>query len=205
MDEPARRYAMRKKMHVRCSGGFTYLGLIIFIAIIGIASAASLQVGSILERRAAEEELLDVGAAFVDALASYSVATPAGQPLAMPQSLEDLLKDPRYPNTVRHLRKIYVDPITGNPEWGIVTMPSPGGVGIVGVYSLSGAAPIKVGNFDARFQDFQGKSSYLDWKFLAVPGSAAAVPAKVAPAATAATVQTPVPGATQSGQSPRKN
>jgi len=200
MDAPARRYFLTTNSPVRRSGGFTYLGLIIFIAIIGIASAASLQVGSILERRAAEEELLDVGAAFLDALVSYYAATPAGQAATMPQSLEDLLKDPRYPNTLRHLRKLYVDPLTGKAEWGTIMMPSAGGVGIIGVYSLSEAAPIKVGNFSTRFQDFQGKASYRDWKFLAVPEPVVAAPAIAAPV-----VQTPAPTTSPRAPPPKKN
>lgn len=151
--------------HTRRDEGFTYLGLIILIAIIGIISAASLQMGSLLERRAAEQELLDIGAEFREALISYAAATPVGQ-ASMPQSLDDLLKDARYPSPRRHLRKLYADPITGREEWGTITAPSAAGVGIIGVHSLSEAIPIKVGNFDAPFQDFQGKTSYRDWHFI---------------------------------------
>ena len=166
---------------MRRNGGFTYLGLIILIAIIGIASAASLQMGSILERRAAEEALLDIGAEFRNALISYSAATPVGQ-ATLPQSLQDLLKDDRYPSPRRHLRKLYADPMTGMEEWGAITTPSPGGAGIVGVYSLSQSIPIKVGNFDVPFQDFQGKTSYRDWVFMAAPQPDLAAPAIAAPA-----------------------
>ena len=44
--------------------GFTYLVLIILVAIIGMVGAASLKIGALLQRAAAEEELLDIGAAF---------------------------------------------------------------------------------------------------------------------------------------------
>jgi type II secretory pathway pseudopilin PulG len=148
------------------AGGFAYLSLIILVAIIGIASAASLQVGGLLGRRAAEEELLDIGAEFRTALIGYAAATPAGQ-MTMPQSLQDLVKDPRYPNLRRHLRKVYVDPITGADAWGTLTAPSAAGVGIIGVYSLSTARPIKIGNFDDPFKQFQDKRTYQDWKFMA--------------------------------------
>lgn len=144
--------------------GFTYLGLLILVAIIGIASAATLQMGSILQRRAAEEELLEIGAEFRNALISYANATPVGQKRA-PSSLQDLLKDPRYPNPRRHLRKLYADPLTGKEEWGLIEALD--GSGIVGVYSLSEARPIKVGNFEAAYQGFEGKTSYRDWKFIA--------------------------------------
>ena len=63
-------------------------------------------------------------------LVSYANATPNGQ-VRVPRSLQDLLKDPRYPNPHRHLRKRYADPITGKDEWG--TVPSLDGTGIIGV------------------------------------------------------------------------
>lgn len=146
-----------------CSCGFTYIGLLILIAIIGIASTATLQVGSILQRRAAEEALLDVGAQFQQALLSYANATPTGQQ-RFPRSLQDLLKDPRYPGVRRHLRQLYIDPLTGNNEWGVIQTPD--AKGILGVYSLSTESPIKIGNFDAGFRDFDGKTSYQEWRFV---------------------------------------
>jgi type II secretory pathway pseudopilin PulG len=145
--------------------GFAYLSLLIVIAIIGVAAAATLQLGSILQRRAAEEELLAVGSEFRRALISYSGATPVGQP-SVPPTLQALLKDPRYPNIRRHLRKLYYDPLTGSQQWG--TVMSIDGKGIVGVYSLSTAKPIKIGNFETQFLGFADKTSYADWVFMAV-------------------------------------
>ncbi len=136
------------------------------VAIIGIATTATLQAGSALQRRAAEEELLAIGFEFQQALTSYANATPPGKKRA-PESLQDLLKDPRYPNIRRHLRKVYPDPMTGNEQWGIV--PAADGGGVAGVYSLSEKAPIKIGNFDPAFAGFEGKSSYREWKFYGLP------------------------------------
>ena len=84
--------------------GFTYLGLIILVAIIGLVGAAGLKASSLLRRAAAEEELLETGAAFSDALASYAAVTPPGQP-PQPPTLQELLRDPRSPTVRRHLRK----------------------------------------------------------------------------------------------------
>ncbi|WP_229427181.1 type II secretion system protein [Massilia atriviolacea] len=142
--------------------GFTYLGLIILVTVIGLVGAASLKVGSLMQRAAAEEELLAIGAAFSDALRSYAAATPPGQP-QQPPTLQDLLKDPRFPGTRRHLRKIFVDPITGKAEWGIMYVGDKQGV--LGVYSLSDAPPLKVGNFDARFLNMENKTKLSEWKF----------------------------------------
>ena len=143
--------------------GFTYLGLIILVAILGLVGAAGLKMGSLLQRQAAEQELLDIGAQFSDALYSYAVATPAGQP-QQPPSLAALLRDPRVPQVRRHLRKLFVDPVTGRAEWGLLFQP--GSQGIIGVHSLSPAAPLKVGNFEARFAGFEGKAHLSEWHFM---------------------------------------
>ncbi|HEX8612590.1 MAG TPA: type II secretion system protein [Telluria sp.] len=142
--------------------GFTYLGLIILVTVIGLVGAASLKVGSLMQRAAAEEELLAIGAAFSDALRSYAAATPPGQP-QQPPTLQELLKDPRFPGTRRHLRKIFVDPITGKAEWGVMYVGDKQGV--LGVYSLSDAPPLKIGNFDARFLNMENKTKLSEWKF----------------------------------------
>ena len=150
-------------MHARQPArGFTYLGLIILVAIIGMVGAASLKLGSLLQRAAAEEELLDIGAAFSDALRSYAAATPPGQP-QQPPTLQELLKDPRFPNPRRHLRKIFVDPITGKAEWGVMYLGDK--VGVLGVHSLSTARPLKIANFDPRFLNMENKEQLSDWKF----------------------------------------
>jgi type II secretory pathway pseudopilin PulG len=151
--------------------GFTYLGALILIAVISVAASATLKVGAAMHRRAAEEELLAIGGEFRDAFVSYANSTPLGQPRT-PPSLDDLLKDPRFPTVRRHLRRIYVDPISGKQEWGAIqAQPGPG---IMGVYSLAEGTPIKIANFDLRFQDFEGKTSYRDWIFM--PPSEAIVP-----------------------------
>lgn len=142
--------------------GFTYLGLVLLLAVISLAAACGVKAGALLHRRAAEAELLEVGSAFSEALASYAAATPRGQPKE-PRTLQDLVRDPRFPVPRRHLRKLFVDPLTGNDQWGIVELET--GPGIVGVFSLSAARPIKVGNFDLAHEDFTGKTSYRDWIF----------------------------------------
>jgi type II secretory pathway pseudopilin PulG len=155
--------------------GFTYLGLIILVAILGLVGAAGLKMGSLLQRQAAEQELLDIGAQFSDALYSYAAATPPGQP-QQPPNLAALLRDPRTPQLRRHLRKLFVDPITGRAEWGLLYQP--GSNGIIGVHSLSQAVPLKVGNFEARFAGFEGKAHLSEWQFM--------MPAQSAPPASPA-------------------
>lgn len=150
----------------RAAAGFTYLGLLITLAIIGVAGAATLQLGSVLQRRNAEAELLEIGAAYQQALDQYARATPLGQATA-PKSLQDLLKDPRYPGTRRYLRQIYVDPLTGGADWGLIRTPE--NQGIVGVFSQSPDKPLKLANFPAEFTDFENKTSYQEWRFVLKP------------------------------------
>lgn len=223
--------ALRRHVRRNLRAGFTYVGLLVLVTVIGLVGAAALKVDALMRRAAAERELLEIGAAFSEALRSYADATPRGQP-AQPPSLQDLLRDPRYPGVRRHLRKIFLDPMTGKAEWGIVYLGSAadaagnaggapasgingggtnaggraaGGIGgslfgagagasggafsltdgggrgtggIVAVYSLSQARPLKVGNFDARFQNFDNKTRISDWKFAALgQGVTPAVPA----------------------------
>ena len=42
----------------------------------------------------------------------------------------------------------------------------PGSNGIIGVHSLSPAAALKVGNFEARFAGFDGKARLSEWHFM---------------------------------------
>lgn len=180
------------------SGGFTYIGLIVLLAILGLVGAAGMKTGSLMQRAAAEEELLETGAAFSEALRSYAAATPKGQP-QQPPNLEALLKDPRFPGVRRHLRRIFVDPMTGKAEWGV--MSNGDGAGVTGVYSLSAARPLKVGNFDARFLNFDNKERISDWKFTAAgqgiivvnPNGAAPPVATAPPPAEPVSVAEPAP------------
>lgn len=180
------------------SGGFTYIGLIVLLAILGLVGAAGMKTGSLMQRAAAEEELLETGAAFSEALRSYAAATPKGQP-QQPPNLEALLKDPRFPGVRRHLRRIFVDPMTGKAEWGVMTNGDKAGV--IGVFSLSAARPLKVGNFDSRFVNFDNKERISDWKFTAAgqgiivvnPNGAAPPVATAPPPAEPAPVAGPAP------------
>ena len=166
-------------------GGFTYLGLIVFVFIIGLVGAATLKVEALLRRAQLERELLETGAQFSAALDSYAAATPRGQPRA-PLSLDELLRDKRFPNPRRHLRKVFIDPVTGKAEWGLVRAGEAGP--ILGVHSLSQATPLKQANFDLRFSGFENRGHLAEWKFMALETGAQVQP--IAP------LRPPVPPAT---------
>lgn len=144
--------------------GYAYIALLIGIAIVGVAAAATIQLGALYQRRMAEKALLEVGGAFQRALLSYADATPAGLP-RQPRTLEDLVRDPRYPNPVRYLRRVYADPLTGKADWVLVR--SPDGQTIVGIHSASRARPIQLKLFPEEFRGFENRRSYTQWVFVA--------------------------------------
>jgi type II secretory pathway pseudopilin PulG len=146
--------------------GFTYIGLLLFIAILGVGLAATGVVFHQQAQREQEKELLFVGDQVRRAIALYYERSPGGDK-RFPQSFEDLLQDQRYPAVQRYLRRVYVDPMTGSKKWGLVRAPDGG---IIGVYSSSEDRPVKVDNFPPGDEDFKGKESYAEWKFVyAVP------------------------------------
>ena len=144
--------------------GFTYLGLLLAIAILGALLASAGVVWHTEVQRQREQELLFVGDQIRQAIGRYySKGTGARQ---YPQTLADLLLDPRYPSIQRYLRKLYHDPITGSTDWGLVRDADGR---ILGVYSQSDEQPIKQANFSVADQAFEGKDKYSDWVFLYQP------------------------------------
>jgi type II secretory pathway pseudopilin PulG len=142
--------------------GFTYFGLLVLVAIMGIVLAAAGEIWHTAQKQEKERELLFVGNQFRLALNQFYRHTP-GQASRYPLRLEELLADPRYPGIQRYLRKIYVDPMTGRTEWGLLTGPSGE---ILAVHSLSEDAPLKKGNFRPEDKNFEGKTKYSEWVFL---------------------------------------
>lgn len=152
--------------------GFTYLAVLFAVVVSTAGLAGAVQLWSFAQQREREIELLFVGAQFRQAIALYYERTP-GVAKRYPAELADLLKDARYPGTQRYLRKIYVDPMTGKADWGLVKAPEGG---IMGVYSLSTGQTAKVANFRLADVGLAGKTKYSDWQFAYRPVVAVAQP-----------------------------
>jgi type II secretory pathway pseudopilin PulG len=150
---------MRLNQH---AGGFTYVGLLILLTTLGLAGAVTVRLGESMQRRDAEQALLKVGERWIEALESYATTTPPGKS-PLPRRLEDLLRDPRTPAVVRHLRRLPIDPVARSEEWGIVRSRDGS---ILGVYSLAQTQPIKIAGFETPFEDFDSKMSYQEWRFM---------------------------------------
>lgn len=160
-------------MKERSQQGFTYIGLLILVALIAIALAGTAEVVSTAQKREREQELLFVGAQYARAIAAYHASSPGLA--AYPTRLEDLLEDKRFPDTRRHLRRLYRDPLTESANWGLLRGPNNG---IVGIYSLAEGKPIKQEGFSKEYPEFAQAESYAQWKFMGPQPQDAASSAK---------------------------
>ncbi len=137
--------------------GFTYLVALLAVSVAGLGLATIAETWSHARQREKETELLWIGNQFKQAIGLYYHRS-SGAVKRYPSTLEDLLADTRSLTVQRYLRRIYTDPISGKAQWGIVSAP---GGGIMGVYSLSEGQPIA--------QKLQPSQRYSDWKFVYEP------------------------------------
>ncbi len=161
----ARPIAAGDPVPLKKQSGFTYLAILFAVAISGVILAVTGVNWSQAAQREKEQELLFVGNQFRQAIALYYEKSP-GTVKRYPRTLSDLLKDERQLSVQRYLRKIYLDPMTRKTDWGIVAAPDGG---VMGVYSLSDATPLKTANFEYADRAFEGATKYTDWMFAYVP------------------------------------
>ena len=158
---PAKSLVMRGNDGLGNQTGFTYIGLLIIIAIMGVTLAGIGTVWHTSQQRFREKQLLFIGNQYSRAIIAYYQNTP-GAVKQFPKKLEDLLQDKRQPTTERYLRKLFADPITDSEKWGLIKAADGS---IAGVYSLSEAEPIKKDNFPKSMAKFANKMHYSEWKF----------------------------------------
>lgn len=137
-------------------------------------------------QREREHELLFIGEQFGLALWRYYEASPDAK--AYPRRLEDLLEDRRHAVPRRHLRQIFVDPLTGRRDWVVIMS----GGQITAVRSRSQGEPIVRAGFPPGREEFAGATTHAEWLFtpLAPRAGALASNASAVPAADAAAVGT---------------
>jgi Type II secretory pathway, pseudopilin PulG len=147
------------------TGGFTYIGLLLLVAIMNVTLAMAATLWSFALQREKERELLFAGNQFRQAIGLYYEQTP-GTVKHYPHKLKDLIRDDRYLNVRRYLRQIYQDPMTGKTDWQLI--PAPDG-GIMGVYSNSDKSAVKTRNFRYIDRMLEGKTRYAEWEFAYLP------------------------------------
>jgi len=175
--------------------GVVYLWTLFAVTVAGVVLAGTGQVWQIKAQREKEQELLFIGDQFRKAIMSY-YNSPLTGIRQYPEKLEDLLEDKRGPVPIRHLRKIYIDPMTRDDDWGLIieeppqqqaagsqtgtqgaaglaglsAAPAAGTIsvtqGIAGVYSLSMQTPRKKAQFPEHYANFSEAETYQGWRFL---------------------------------------
>jgi type II secretory pathway pseudopilin PulG len=155
------RRPARRARHPVEAAGFTYIGLLIAVVILGIGLSAVGTVWRTQAQREREQELLFIGREFRSAIANYH-AVGAHQ---YPQDINDLLEDKRWPEPRHYLRRLYVDPMTGAQDWTIIRTDM---LGITGIASSSKAEPLKKKGFGSDEKTFADATCYCDWKFIHV-------------------------------------
>lgn len=114
-----------------------------------------------LKQREKEEELLKIGLMYRKAIYQYYQNSPGGVK-TYPEKLEDLLRDPRYLEVKRYLRKLEKDPMTSKDFLVIKNSENQ----IIGVYSSSLQKTIKKIGFLPSLEKFEKVERYQDWKFM---------------------------------------
>ena len=112
------RHRAQKSTQASVQAGFTYLWLLLTVAMGSAGAVIAGEVWSTHVLRSKEQEQVFRLAQFALALNSYASATPVGKP-CLPMTLEELLEDKRSAKTNRHLRRLYTDPFSGGVDWVI--------------------------------------------------------------------------------------
>lgn len=147
--------------------GGGYLLFLFVLTLLSIALAGTGLVWHFEIQRDKERELLFVGEEYRRAISRYYAFSPGQK--QYPQKLEELLHDKRFPHVVRHLRKLYRDPMAPQGEWTLILQQGR----ITGVASSSPSAPIRKTGFDGQQSDFAEAATYAQWRFVSdgtVPG-----------------------------------
>jgi type II secretory pathway pseudopilin PulG len=145
--------------------GIVLLAVLLFVFISTLAASSLVNVYRIQMQRDREAQLLFVGDQFRRGISSYFNTIPPRGSRALPKTLDDLVDDQRFPSPVHHLRKIYLDPMTGQKDWVLVR----DGTGIVGVHSQSDRETLKKIGFGQANKKFDGKTVYSEWIFSILP------------------------------------
>jgi hypothetical protein len=143
--------------------GAVYLLMLFAVAALGLGLARFGTVWATSAQREREAELIFVGGEFARAIASFRAAGPAGSREG-PQTIDDLLLDPRVPFVRRHLRKRYRDPMSGEADWLLELQSGR----IVGVRSRSTRVALRSAGLPgwvASGAAVPGEARYSDWLF----------------------------------------
>lgn len=148
----------------RYTTGFSYFGVLFVVVLIGLALSGASVILQFQLQRQKEQQLLFIGKQYINAIDSYYNAGP-GAVFEYPKTIAELLRDPRYPDIKRHLRKPWLDPFTMKSDWVLIRTNKGG---IAGISSQANGTPIKQAGFGNEDLDrlLDGKTSYQQWRFI---------------------------------------
>lgn len=146
--------------------GFAYIGVLFLLAAISLSLAVVSQNEDTLIKREKEQDWLFIGKQYQRAIASYYHQSPNGIK-TLPTKLDELILDKRFIAPVRHLRKIYNDPLNNQQDWSLIKNQEGQ---ISGVFSQS-QAPILSTKIINEYQENQSEpiTQYANIKFIFKP------------------------------------
>lgn len=153
----------RRRCRARPARGYTFVWVLAALVTIGIGLAAVGPRWADQAQRERESDLMRLGVLYAAAIQRYHDASPGSQK-QWPRELGDLLLDSRYAGTVRHLRRLYPDPIDPAQPWGLVRSVDGG---IVGVHSLNSARPLRREAITLGNVVLPRADRYDQWQFVA--------------------------------------
>ncbi|WP_127995668.1 type II secretion system protein [Piscinibacter defluvii] len=153
----------RGEQRGRAQRGYTFVAVLLLLALVSLGLSMAGPLWSQQAQRDRERELLRIGTLYAQAIERYRDLSP-GSLRQYPPSLDVLLLDTRFVGTQRHLRKAYGDPVNPGAGWGLLRDQQGG---IVGVHSLSQAAPLAQGAVVLDDRVLPPAMRYSDWKFIA--------------------------------------
>jgi len=144
--------------------GAALLFVLLMIVVLGLTITIAGSTWKSVTQQARESELLWRGDQYRKAIKSYH-SVKHGATGFYPQKLENLLKDPRFPGAVKHIRQLFPDPISGE-DWVLIKDKSGR---ITGVRSSSDLEPFKKDGFATEYESFKDSGSYSSWEFVYEP------------------------------------
>jgi type II secretory pathway pseudopilin PulG len=145
--------------------GVALMAVLVMVVIMGLGAGIAGATWKTKMLRSKERELLWRGDQYRKAIASYYQVAHGGPQGTYPRSLEVLERDPRFLHRVRHIRRLYKDPITGDD---FVLIKDPSGA-ITGVRSSSELEPFKKDGFPFEYAQFANRKRYGEWEFVFKP------------------------------------
>jgi type II secretory pathway pseudopilin PulG len=142
--------------------GYGFVAILLLLAVVSLGLSSVSSSWSTEARRDKEQQLIRIGQLYVQALERYRRVSP-GTDKRLPMELDELLLDQRFVGTVRHLRRLYPDPVSMGQAWGVIR--SDDGR-IQGVYSLSQEEPLIKGTVARPGLRLAAAARYSDWKFV---------------------------------------